>query len=206
MPKTILFDFDGTIADTVETGVEVFNDLARRYGFYQITASNAEMLRAKGPRAVMRTLEIPVLKAPVVLRSLRKGIRLALPDVEVVEGVRAAILSLREKGYRLGIVTSNSADNVRQFLKNNQMEWFDYIQAGTGIFNKASKIRKLVARESLKCDETVFVGDEIRDIEAAKKNKMKVVAVTWGLNSREGLEIARPDFIIESAGELAALF
>jgi phosphoglycolate phosphatase len=200
--KTILFDFDGTIAATVQEGVVIFNGLAQKYGFAEITPENADELRAKSPRAVMKELGIPMLKVPTVVRSLRNGIRSVIPGVQCVEGVRVAILALREGGYRLGIVTSNSIENVRQFLKNNDMEIFDYLQAGAGVFSKASSIKKLMVRESLKKDETIFVGDEIRDIEAARKNGMKVVAVTWGINSREGLAGAEPNFIVDTAEEL----
>jgi len=205
-PQTILFDFDGTIADTVEVGVEVFNNLARKYGFGEITPENAEALRTKGPRAAMKALAVPMLRVPTILRSLRAGIRGALPAIAAIEGMRSALIELREKGYRLGIVTSNSAENVRKFLENNQMEFFDYIQAGTGLFNKAKKMKRMMRREGLKREETIFVGDEIRDIEAARKNDMASVAVTWGLNSRAGLESAEPDFIVESARELVELF
>ncbi len=203
--KTILFDFDGTIADSVSAGVSAFNDLARRYGFMEITSENAGELRANGPRAAIRALDVPLLKVPLVLRALRNGVRLALPTLPPAEGVRSAILSLKERGFRLGIVTSNSEENVRVFLENNQMEIFDFIQAGTGLFNKGTKIKKLIAREGLKKDEIVFVGDEIRDIEAARKNNLTAIAVTWGLNSREGLEAARPDFVVGTAVELVAL-
>jgi len=206
MAKTILFDFDGTLADTVETGVAAFNELAQKYGFSEITPENAESLRAKGPRGAMKALDVPMFRLPTVLRSLRRGVRDVLPSLDFTEGMRAALLELKAKGYQLGIVTSNSADNVRLFLENNKMEIFDFIQAGTGIFNKASKIRKLASREGLKNEETVFVGDEIRDIEAAQKNGMSVVAVTWGLNSREGLSAAQPDLIVDTAKELVAYF
>jgi len=204
--KTILFDFDGTIADTIEAGVTAFNGLAARYGFLEITPENADELRAKSPRAAMKALSIPMLRVPLVLRTLRKGVREALPTLQAIEGMRAALIALRNKGYQLGIVTSNSAENVAAFLKNNQMEIFDYIQAGTGLFNKGKKLKKMMAREGLKKDETIFVGDEIRDVEAAKKNDLAAVAVTWGLNSREGLEAARPNFIIENTRELVELF
>jgi phosphoglycolate phosphatase len=204
--KTILFDFDGTIANTVDAGVAAFNVLARERGFVEITADNADVLRVKNPRAAMKALSVPLLRVPLVLRTLRAGVRLALPTLQPAEGMRTAILALRENGYRLGIVTSNSQENVNAFLANNQLEVFDFIQAGTGLFNKAAKIGKMITREGLENDELIFIGDEIRDIEAAQKNNMQVVGVTWGLNSREGLESAHPDFIVDTAEELLALF
>lgn len=200
---TILFDFDGTLADTVAAGVMTFNELARRYGFYEITAANAEALRAQGPRGAMKTLAVPIYRVPTVLRSLRRGVRSVIPDIAFIDGMRNTVVALRAAGYRLGIVTSNSEENVRAFLANNGVaEAFDFIQAGTGIFNKASKIKKLIRREKLKKDEIVFVGDEIRDVQATRKNGLKVIAVTWGLNSRDGLETAGANVIVRTPEEL----
>lgn len=204
--KAILFDFDGTIADTVDAGIAAFNALARERGFVEITPENASELRMKSPRGAMKALAVPLLRVPLVLRTLRSGVQLALPGLQPVAGMRAAILALRDRGYQLGIVTSNSEENVRAFLANNQLEVFDFIQAGTGLFNKARKIKRLAAREGLKKDETVFVGDEIRDITAARRNGMAAVAVTWGINSREGLVAAGADYIVDTAEELVSLF
>lgn len=200
-----MFDFDGTLANTVTAGVAAFNQLAHRYGFVEITADNAEELRTKGPRAAMKALEVPMLRVPTVLRYLRSDLKTALPMLGFTEGMQAVLVALKEQGYRLGIVTSNSEENVRAFLTNNDADFFDFIQGGSGLFNKSLKIRRLMAREGLKNDETVMVGDEIRDIKAARKSGMTSVAVTWGLNSREGLEGAHPDFIVDTAAELAAL-
>jgi phosphoglycolate phosphatase len=204
--KTILFDFDGTIAATVAVGVSIFNQLARQYGFAEITSENSDALRAKAPRAAMKILDIPILKVPLVLRALRRGVKLSLPSLAVIDGVRSALAALKEKGYRLGIVTTNEEQTVRAFLANHQMDYFDHLQAGIGLFGKASAIKKLIAREGLAEQTIAFVGDEIRDVEAAKKNNITAVGVTWGINSREGLASAEPDFIVDAASELLALF
>lgn len=205
-PRAILFDFDGTIADTVEVGVAAFNELARRYSFSEITPQNANMLREKGPRAAMKELSIPLLKVPLVVRTLRKGVRSIIPTLQVTDGMKDVVANLKERGYRLGIVTSNSEDNVRAFLENNGMDqFFDFIRAGVGVFSKSLAIKRTIVREGLERTGTVFIGDEIRDIEAAKKNKLKVIGVTWGINSREGLAVAQPDYIVDTAVELVAL-
>ena len=204
--KTVLFDFDGTLADTVGVGVVAFNQLAQRYGFSEITPDNAEYLRGKGPRGVMKALSVPIYRLPTVLRTLRAGVRSALPELTFTDGMRSAIVSLKAMGYQLGLVTSNSEENVIGFLENNQMNVFDFIQAGTGIFNKGRKIKKLMSRVDLQVKETVFVGDEIRDVQAAKKSDLRVVGVTWGINSREGLMEAGADFIVDTAPQLVELF
>lgn len=207
MSKTILFDFDGTIAETVTAGVSIFNGLARQYGFSEITDANSAGLRAHGPLAVMKALEIPIFRIPQIVQALRRGVQLMLPSLAVVDGLSSAIAALQEKGYRLGIVTMSAEGTVRSFLANHGMDGrFDYLQASVSLFGKGSAIKKLIAREKLAGDAVAYIGDEIRDIEAAKKNNMMAVGVTWGVNSREGLADAGADRIVDSAEELLKLF
>jgi phosphoglycolate phosphatase len=203
--KTILFDFDGTIADTVGPGVAIFNTMARKRGFLQITKENEESLRDQGPREVMKALEIPTFRAPFVVRGLRKGIRELVPTLKVAEGMASALLELKHRGHSLGIVTSNSQENVEEFLRCNNIDVFDHIQAGSGLFRKTYAIRMTILRNRLKKPEIIFVGDEIRDIEAARNASVTVVAVTWGINSKQGLLKAQPDFIVDTAKELTDL-
>ena len=203
--KVALFDFDGTIAASIHVGVSVFNEIARENGFLEITPERIPALRERGVRQAARELGIPHLKVPMVVRRLRKGFKARIHEVAPVAGIKSILATLKKNGCELGIVTSNSRANVRAFLKNNKLEIFDYIRASSGIFYKAAAIRKTVARHNLTNHEMIFVGDEIRDVIAAKKNKMAAVAVTWGTNSRKGLEKENADFIVDTAEELSAI-
>jgi phosphoglycolate phosphatase-like HAD superfamily hydrolase len=205
LKKAIFFDFDGTIADTAETGVSIFNAMAREYGFFEITEANRAVLRDKGPREVMRILEIPAYRVPTVVRGLRNGIREVIPTLRVMDGMAEALTELKRRGYFLGIVTSNLKRNVRQFLRHNHIDFFDYIRAGSGVFRKTYAIRMALFVNNLEKSEVMFVGDEIRDVEAARKVEVTVAAVTWGINSRQGLLGANPDFVVDSAEELLKL-
>lgn len=203
--KLVLFDFDGTIAASVRAGVTIYNKIAREYGFLEITPENIPALREKGARQVAKELCVPKLKIPMIATRLHKGLKLRIAKVKPVPGMKAVLLSLKKRGCELGIVTSNSKTNVRVFLKKNKLEIFDYIRAGVKTFHKASAIRKTVSHYHLKDREMIFVGDEIRDVLAAKKNKMTVIGVTWGINSRKGLEKENADFVVDTADELAAI-
>jgi phosphoglycolate phosphatase len=203
--KVALFDFDGTIAASIHTGVEIFNEMAREQGFLEITPEKIPALREKGAREAARELGIPHLKIPMVVRRLRKGLKTHIATVAPVAGIKPILVALKKNGCELGIVTSNSKANVRAFLRNNKLEIFDYIRTSSGIFYKAAAIRRTVARHRLTSHEIIFVGDEIRDVIAARKNKMTVVAVTWGANSKKGLEKENADFIVDTAEELAAI-
>jgi phosphoglycolate phosphatase len=203
--KAVLFDFDGTIAASIHVGVAIFNELAREYGFSEITPEKIPALREKGARHAARELNIPRLKIPTIVRRLRKELKARIGTVVPVAGMKQILITLKKNGCELGIVTSNSKTNVRAFLRNNKLEIFDYIRTGSGVFNKAAAIRKTVVRHDLNDHEKIFVGDEIRDVVAARKNKMTVVAVTWGANSRKGLEKENADFIVDTADELSAI-
>jgi phosphoglycolate phosphatase len=203
MSKVILFDFDGTLAATADVGVAAFNEVARRDGFLEITPENRDELRKHGPSDVAKALKVPILRTPSVLMALRQGIKDALPSLAVPAGVQDAVSKLHGAGYKLGIVTANSKENVMFFLKNHSMaDYFDYFQTGMGLFGKAGAIGKLMEREGFNRNDVIFVGDEIRDVEAAQKNGVAVIGVTWGVNSREGLESAKPNFIVDTAQQL----
>ena len=74
------------------------------------------------------------------------------------------------------------------------------------MFGKDKKLRSAMRKYNLNPKETFYIGDETRDIEAAKKVRIKSVAVTWGFESEKVLKKADPDFIIKSPEEFLAIF
>jgi phosphoglycolate phosphatase len=109
---------------------------------------------------------------------------------------------LNKRGYRLGILTSNSSNNVKSFLRRNNLEYFDFIHSESNLFGKDKVLKRLKVR----LNNLVYVGDETRDVEAGKKCGVKVVAVTWGLSTKEPLFKSRPDWLISDPNELLTIF
>ena len=70
------------------------------------------------------------------------------------------------------------------------------------VFGKDKGLIKVIVKYGLVTEETYYIGDETRDIEAAKKQGVKTVAVTWGAESRELLKKATPDKIISNPRDL----
>ena len=70
------------------------------------------------------------------------------------------------------------------------------------MFSKHKVLRKFLQKNFLTPEEVIYVGDETRDIEAAKKIKMKAIAVSWGFNSKEALAAQNPEFLIHKPNEL----
>jgi HAD superfamily hydrolase (TIGR01662 family) len=209
--KVIIFDFDGTIADTFQTVLRIgdklsielgYGDLRKKFGFEKITKEKIERLRNKRPQDLIKEYKFPIMKIPSIVKKGREELNKQIQFLKPIKGVRDAILKLKKDGYEIGILTSNSEENVKKFLKKNKLDFFGFIYSGSSIFGKHRVIKTLMKKRSLREEEVVYVGDETRDIEAAKKAKVKVISVTWGFNSKKILEKQKPDFLISRPSEL----
>ncbi|MGL4623235.1 MAG: HAD hydrolase-like protein, partial [Chroococcidiopsis sp.] len=113
------------------------------------------------------------------------------------------LLELRKRVDKVGILSSNSKDNIFAFLELNDMDYlFDFIYTEAALFSKSRVIKKILKQEKIAPSESVYVGDETRDIEAAKRSKVTAIAVSWGFNSAAALEQYQPDFLIHQPAEL----
>jgi phosphoglycolate phosphatase len=201
--KVIIFDFDGTIADTVDALVNVANRLAVEFGYIQITPEELAILRNLTSREIISYSGISVFKIPFLVKKVKSELKDKIPELKPIDGIKEALTELKNKTHRLGIITSNSQENVSEFLKINQMEdLFDFVYSGVTIFGKTTIINNVLRQRQLKLQEVIYVGDETRDVEASKKANIKVVAVTWGFNSYDILSRQKPDFLINHPREL----
>jgi phosphoglycolate phosphatase-like HAD superfamily hydrolase len=78
----------------------------------------------------------------------------------------------------------------------------DFVFSGSSIFGKHVVLQELIKKHGLKKEETVYIGDEVRDVEASKKAGIKAIAVTWGYNTRKALETAKADIVVDKPAEL----
>jgi phosphoglycolate phosphatase len=201
--KLIVFDFDGTIADTHEAFMGIVNRLSGQFGYQPVSAEQAAQMKHLSSRAIVEQSEVPIWKIPFLLRKATSELGKEIGDILPVSGIDEALTSLKERGYQLGILTSNSRKNVVVFLeKNSLIDLFDFIDSGTGIFRKDKAIKTVIRRHKIAANELIYVGDETRDIEAAKKSQVKAIAVGWGFNSPEVLAEHQPDFLVKTSQEL----
>lgn len=201
--KVIIFDFDGTIADTVDALVGIANRLALQFDYVQITPQELALLRNLTSREIIKYSGISVFKIPFLVKRVKSELKNKIHEFKPIPGIQEALIELKAHGYKLGIITSNSKDNVSEFLKSNDLATlFDFIYSGVTIFGKTTIINNVLRQNQLKPQEVIYVGDETRDIEASKKANIQVIAVTWGFNSPEVLARQKPDFLIHKPVEL----
>ena len=202
MTKVIIFDFDGTLADTVDILLSITNRLSAEFGFKSATKEELAQLSNLNSWQILQYSGISIFKFPLLIRRLKAELHSEVPHIQLFPGIKEVLLELKKRGFQLGIITSNSKENVLGSLeKNGLQDTFTFIYSGS-TFGKHKVINKWLRIENIHTEKVVYVGDEIRDIDAAKKTGIKVIAVGWGFNSQEALAAQNPDFLIERPQEL----
>ncbi|MDP5171888.1 MAG: HAD-IA family hydrolase [Bacteroidia bacterium] len=193
-----VFDFDGTIADSVPAALRIINDLGAEYRLPKVDPQIIAELKHKSIKELLHMSGLTWVQIPGFLRKARLGFRKMIDDVKPIEGMPALIHHLVESNARLGILTSNREDNVRDFLQKHDLEQFDFVECSTSLFGKANKLRRIKRMTGIPFQSMAMIGDEVRDVEAAKKVGVTSVAVTWGFNSPELLQTSHPDHLVSS--------
>lgn len=204
--KVIIFDFDGTLANTIDVILDITNRLASDFGYKQTTPAELTRLKSLSSRELVKESGVSILKLPFLIKKVRVELNKEITQVQPIEGIKEVLQVLRAKGNRLGIITSNSKENIINFLEKN--EWqnlFDFVYSGTTLFGKSKVIDSVIKQQKLNHEDVIYVGDETRDIEAARKSNVKAIAVSWGFNSPIVLAKQNPDFLIFTPQELLAV-
>lgn len=205
MIKVILFDFDGTIADSFSNFLEIVSKISSKYKLPEISDDKISELRLYDAKTLVKKLKIPFYKIPFIARDMKKLQHENIEQIRPFGGMPETLYKLKNKGYKLGVITSNGERNVISFIKKNDMNIFDYIYCDSSIFGKDKVIHKFLSKNSISKENVLYVGDEIRDIQACRKVGIKMIVVSWGFNSKEGLVSYYPDFIIDKPSDLITL-
>ncbi|CAB3633946.1 HAD hydrolase-like protein [Achromobacter sp. SIMBA_011] len=198
------FDFDGTLADTMPWFNSILNTVADKYGFRKIDAAERDQLRHRDAGEILKFLGIPLWKLPAIMAHVRTLMQEIDPSVRLFDGVPDALARLKAGGLRLAVVSSNSLENVQRVLGPETAALFDDYECGTDLFGKAAKIERLLQRHDTPPERFLLVGDEMRDIDAARKAGVRVGSVAWGYNHVDALRDRGPDELFMQVAELPA--
>jgi phosphoglycolate phosphatase len=201
---TLIWDFDGTLADTLPLALRIFNDLARRRGYRPV--EDPEAVRHQGTIAFLRAHGVPLLKLPLLVREFLAAQKREIATVRLVPGIAETVTTLRERGHRLGVLSSNTRENILTCLKNNGAAApFEFVVGYTRLLGKGRALRRLLKEQRADPRTVLYVGDEVRDIEAAREAGTDVAAVAWGLHAAAFLARHGPTYLVAQPGELLSL-
>ena len=186
--RTIIFDFDGTLADTLEESRRIYNLLAADYGLREVLADELPRLRHFSLLELLDHLAIPKRRVPSLLSRGTSMMRGNIARLPLIPGIAAILPEMRARAKSFGV-----------------REHFDFISSTSRLTGKATHLRAIRKTFSLHAEDMLYVGDEIRDIKAAKKAGIAMAAVTWGFNSPESLEAEAPEHVIHAPHDLMKL-
>lgn len=202
--QLILWDFDGTLANTLGHALEAYSQLATEYGFRQV--DDLEAVRNQNMRQFLKSHKIPAWRVPTLFARFLKSMKSAIGTVQLFPGITDAVQDLKQAGFRHGIVSSNSTSNILQCLQYNEADaLFDDVCGTSQLFGKERRIRTALKQFGVTAKQCLYIGDEVRDIEAAQAGGVAVGCVGWGLNSPEALDGHSPVFVAAEAGDLPQL-
>jgi phosphoglycolate phosphatase len=201
--RLAIFDSDGTLADTLPWMHSIFNELAEAHGFRRVEAHEYERFRNLHGPALLRELGLPLWKLPRVVSDMRRRMTEYTGKLSLFPGISDVLHRLGAAGIQLAIVSSNSRENVERILGADNAGLVAYFACGVSMFGKAAKLRQVLRQCSVQPPLAIYIGDEIRDAEAAAKAGIAFGAVTWGQHGAEILCAQKPSLFFTSVGEIA---
>ena len=179
------------------------NRIAPEYGFKYISQEDQENYRSVELKQMLKEIGVGSLKLPFVVKRVRKEMQKEIESIDMVSGIKPLFEGLKEKNCNIGIITSNSVENTQKFLKRHAVDNVDFIYSSTCLNGKDKLIKDIMTRRSsLDSNKVYFVGDEVKDIEAAQKAKVHSIAVTWGFSNEALLQQSNPDYITHTPSEI----
>jgi phosphoglycolate phosphatase len=197
----IIFDFDGTIADTFGEVLNIFNELMGR----DEPIGDAELERLRGMSLMQAAEELRVKpwRMPFLLMRGRRKMTKRIKNINAFEGMPEVIKKLQNEGHQLFVLSTNSTKNINKFLIRHELAYaFARVYGGAGLLNKARIIKKVVRQNGLDPTDTWYVGDEVRDILGAQHAVIPIMSVTWGYNTPEILKKHKPTTLIDRPADI----
>ncbi len=205
MKKIVLFDFDGTIADTLKPAVKIANKYLKKEGYPSISQEELRNLREMNILQLVTHFTFPVWKIPALIKTVREDLYREAEKIKIFPGIKKLIEDLKVNGFKLAILTSNLKKTVDKFLAYHELEVFDYVKCEPNILEKAKLISRFLNENNLGKKEVIYIGDEVRDIDATRSVGIQMISVTWGFNYIDSLRKLKPDFLVKEPAQILRL-
>jgi len=204
---TILFDFDGTLAETMMLIHTVFNRLSGTYGYRHLPEEEIEMVRHHSIHEFIEHVGISLWKVPIVAIHARRLMHQDIHEVRPPRGLADVLTQIHDSGrYHMDILTSNRPKNVHKFLAEHSMDWFDEVHSTHSVLSKKRRVKKYIREKGIDPQTLYYVGDTSVDVESARLAGSKSVAVSWGLNTAQALARTNPDYLVDDPSQLLDIF
>ena len=200
--RLVIFDFNGTLSDSGDWFLSVVDELAAKFKFRTVAPEEVEMLRHKSSREVIEFLGISKWKLPLIARYLRRLVGRNAHQIELFPGTPDLLEQIAATGVKIALVTSNAEANARKILGPEHTARIDLFACGSSLFGKAPKFRRVLKKMGMRAHEVLAIGDETRDVDAAREVGMRAGSVLWGYAAEELLIGMQPDVLFRTPQDI----
>src|SRR5688500_13072458 len=200
--RLALFDFDGTLADSQDWFLGVFDQVADRFGYRRLAPGDRERLRGLETKAILQDLGVPTWKLPRIARHVRELASRDIDQIRLFPGAAEMLGALKAAGVQAAVVSSNDEGNVRRVL-GPAAAHVVHFACGASLFGKASKIRGVLKAMRADAGSAILVGDETRDAGAVRDVGIDIGLVAWGYADPDFLRSLSPTMFFERMDEIA---
>lgn len=201
----VMFDLDGTLADSLGFFIRTHNLLSAKYHFQPIQPHEVELLRQRSPREIMDHLGLPRWKLPFVARDFVRLMRLHGQQVCMFAGVERVLRDLHAHGLQLAVVSSNSVENCLRILGEDLCRLMSCIDGGASLFGKRTRILRVMKKLSIQPGQAIYVVDQLTDADAARAASVAFGAVCWEYGAPQALAQTSPEVTFETVDALRLL-
>lgn len=196
----IIFDFDGTIADSFDY---ITDFLAAEAGQEPLSTDQKQQLRGHSMAAIGRQFGLSWWQLIRLFFKGRRQMHRVISKVKPFEDMPETLKKLHAEGHELFILSHNTVANIHAFLHHYELHtYFLETYGGVGLFGKSSVLRRLLKEQNLEKEDALYIGDELRDVQAAQSIKLRVIAVTWGFARPADLEALEPTALAAEPADL----
>jgi phosphoglycolate phosphatase len=201
--RMAIFDFDGTLADSFPWVISVMNDVADRFKFRRVVAEELDDLRLCDAREIMRRLGVKRWKLPMIARYVRTRMAEDIDQIGLFPGARDMLAQLAGEGVKLAVVSANGQGTIETVLGPSSAALIGGFACGVSLFGKRNKLIKMAKLAEIDRADCIVIGDELRDLDAARAAGMAFGAATWGATRREALAARGADFLFARVDQIA---
>ena len=194
-PKIILFDFDGTLADSFEISMEIVHKVSKKHKLNLSRDEIYEISKSIPIKNLLKKFKINKIKLLLFYLEIKKELKKVLLQIKPFKDVEETLIELKNRNYELGIVSSSSKRNIKKFLKKYNLEkYFKFIISKKSLTGKYKVFNSILKKEKLEKNELIYIGDEVRDLESANKSQIDCIILTKGFNSFNLIKKYNPEY------------
>lgn len=203
MKKVLLFDYDGTILDSLDVVWRGFVYAAKKEGIKEVSKVEFSLFYLNNVYDSFLKAGVKKERLTIFVDEMGEIYKKEEKTMKLFPNMKKIIKELAEKSD-IYVISSNMTSSIEGSIKTHKLEGIKEVLGGDKGLSKVDKINKI--KEKYPESEIYYIGDTKGDMIEAEKAGIRSVAVTWGYHKKELLETAEPDYVLEKTVALLDVF